>query len=347
VATYTKLPSGKWRAQIRKLGFVESKTFEKKRDAQAWAASVESGLSLGVSHGYRPIPKEATVEHLINKYEQEVKQDFGRTKAATLRMLKREIGSIKLDKLSPLHLQDFIEYRLDAGAGGVTVAADLSYLSAVLKWARHSRRLNVNDRMALEARSSLQHRGVKTRSQERDREPTLQELEALYQYWMTAPSKVPMADITRFALASGMRLNEICSILIEDLDPSIPSVWIRNRKDPKSKQGNDQQVPLLPDAWKLVQKYIAGRSQGKIFDYSAGTCSTYFTRACTSLGIKDLHFHDLRHAATSSFFKAGLDIPYVSVLTGHKTWAMLKRYTKISAGDVLKKLEVMREKSHL
>lgn len=156
---------------------------------------------------------------------------------------------------------------------------------------------------------------------------------------MTAPSKVPMADITRFALAFGKRLNEICSILIEDLDPSIPSVWIRNRKDPKSKQGNNQQVPLLPDAWNLVQEYMAGRTHGKIFDYKPGTCSTYFTRACTTLGIKDLHFHDLRHAATSSFFKAGLEIPYVSVLTGHKTWAMLKRYTKITPKDVFEKLD--------
>ena len=97
--TCSKPSSDKWRAQIQKLGFASSKTLEKKRDEQAWEAHLNLGLSLGVSHGYRPIPKEATVEHLINKYEQAVKQDFGRTKAATLSMLKREIGSIKLDKL--------------------------------------------------------------------------------------------------------------------------------------------------------------------------------------------------------------------------------------------------------
>jgi hypothetical protein len=30
----------------------------------------------------------------------------------------------------------------------------------------------------------------------------------------------------------------------------------------------------------------------------------------------------------------GLDIPQVALLTGHKTWAMLKRYTDIKPADV-------------
>ena len=62
--------------------------------------------------------------------------------------------------------------------------------------------------------------------------------------------------------------------------------------------------------------------------------STGFTRACAELGIEDLHFHDLRHAATASFFRQGLDIPRVALLTGHKTWAMLRRYTDIKPADV-------------
>ena len=41
----------------------------------------------------------------------------------------------------------------------VTIAADLSYLSAVFKWARHARHLDVPVRLALEARESLKHRG--------------------------------------------------------------------------------------------------------------------------------------------------------------------------------------------
>ena len=64
--------------------------------------------------------------------------------------------------------------------------------------------------------------------------------------------------------------------------------------------------------------------------------SAAFTRACQDVKppIVDLHFHDLRHRATAQFFRMGLDIPRVALLTGHKTWAMLRRYTDIKPADV-------------
>lgn len=46
-------------------------------------ASVDLRLSLGVRHGYRPVPKEATVEHLINKHEKTS------SKTESHRLLKR------------------------------------------------------------------------------------------------------------------------------------------------------------------------------------------------------------------------------------------------------------------
>jgi len=47
-------------------------------------------------------------------------------------MLKREIGDVKLVNLSAMVLRDFIDGRIKVGAGGVTIAADLSTFSSVL-----------------------------------------------------------------------------------------------------------------------------------------------------------------------------------------------------------------------
>jgi site-specific recombinase XerD len=47
------------------------------------------------------------------------------------------------------------------------------------------------------------------------------------------------------------------------------------------------------------------------------------------LQIIDLHFHDLRHEATSRLFEAGLTIEQVPLVTGHKDWKMLRRYTQL------------------
>ena len=52
----------------------------------------------------------------------------------------------------------------------------------------------------------------------------------------------------------------------------------------------------------------------------------------------DLHFHDLRHEATSRFFEKGLNVMEVATITGHKDLRMLQRYTHLRASDIATKL---------
>ena len=337
MATFSQLPSGKWRVQVRKAGLYRTATFQLKSDAKTWATAIEAQASHAAAGGYSPVPKSSTLADLIDKYTETLSKTPGRTKASTLDMLKREMGKVKLASLNALVLRDFIDRRQEAGAGGVTIAGDLSFLSAVLKWGKHARNLDLPERLALDARAALTHRGLDTRSKERSREPTDSELSRLYELWDNNPrQKVPMSLLCRFAVATGMRQAEICRLEIDDLDCDAKIIIIRNRKDPKNKQGNHQAVPLLANAWAIVELLIKDRKSGFLFPYQADSVSAAFTRGCQNLEppIIDLHFHDLRHRATASFFRMGLDIPQVALLTGHKTWAMLRRYTKITAGDV-------------
>lgn len=335
MASFSQLPSGKWRAQIRRAGMYRAATFTTKREAKDWAIAIESQANHIAAGGFAPVPKGATLGDLIDKYNETGTKQPGKTKEATLAMLKREVGKVKLSNLNAVVLRDFIDRRQDAGAGGVTIAADLSFLSAVLKWGRHARQLDIPERLALDARAGLMHRGLNTRSQERDREPTDDELGRIYGHWATLKrQRIPMQTLCQFALATGMRQGEITRLEIEDIDQQGKNVVIRDRKDPRNKKGNDQTVPLLPDAWAIVEPIIKEKKTGFLFPYDPRSVSASFTRACTALGIEDLHFHDLRHRAAAQFFRMGLGIPQVALLTGHKTWAMLRRYTAIKPEDV-------------
>lgn len=337
MATFSQLPSGKWRVQVRRAGIYRAATFPTKREARDWSIGIEAQVNHIAAGGYAPVPKSATLSDLIDKYSETASKDSGRTKTLTLAMLKRELGKVKLASLNAVTLRDFIDRRQESGAGGVTIAGDLSFLSAILKWGKHARHLDLPERLALEARASLAHRGLDTRSKERSREPTDDELERLYALWDNNPRQtIPMSLLCKFALATGMRQAEICRVEIDDIDRTAKTVIIRDRKDPKNKQGNHQTVPLLPAAWAIIEPLIQGRDSGYLFPYKSVSVSTAFTRACKAVEppIEDLHFHDLRHRATASFFRMGLDIPRVALLTGHKTWAMLRRYTDIKAADV-------------
>ena len=337
MASFSQLPSGKWRVQVRRAGLYKAATFTKKREARDWASGIEAQTEHIAAGGFAPVPKGATIGDLIEKYVETHAKQPGKTKAATLAMLTRRIGKKSLATLNAVLLRDFVDQRMADGAAGVTIAADLSFLSAVLEWGRHARHLDIPHKLALEARESLKHRGLETRSRERDREPTDGELSSLYAYWQSSPRQViDMTTLCRFALASAMRQDEICQLQIQDIDREAHTVVIRDRKDPRNKSGNDQTVPLLPEAWAIVEPLIEGRESGNVFDARASSVSTAFTRTCKAVEppIVDLHFHDLRHRATAQLFRMGLDIPRVALMTGHKTWAMLRRYTDIKPADV-------------
>ena len=332
MATYTKLPSDRWRVQIRKNGVYRAQTFDLKRQAMRWATEIEAQIQQVKAGGYIT-PTGLTIGKLVKLYRETVREG-GRTRRACLNRLESALKQTKPQNL-PFALRDYIDSRQAAGAGGVTIAQDLSYLASALDWGRHSKRFDVDPNVAREARSSLKHRKLDTRSQSRERVPTQEELDALYKLWdENSRQQIPMSRLVQVALASAMRQSEICRIRIEDLDFGRKTVLIRQRKDPKRKVSNDQVVPLVGDALAIIQEQIGQRHIGRIFPYNPSSVSTAFTRACQSLGIKDLTFHDMRHAATVRLFRMGLDIPRVAMITGHKSWENLRRYTNLTAEDV-------------
>ena len=109
---------------------------------------------------------------------------------------------------------------------------------------------------------------------------------------------------------------------------------VRDRKDPRQKAGNDQWVLLLGEAWKVLTRQPKLDGEPRIFPIGASTVSKYFTEACAVLGIPDLHFHDLRHDGTSRLFEEGYEIQQVALVTGHRHWRHLKRYTNLRPEDL-------------
>jgi integrase len=110
---------------------------------------------------------------------------------------------------------------------------------------------------------------------------------------------------------------------------------IRDRKDPRNKDGNNQRIPLLDvsgyDACKIIEEQgrFSNAREGRIFPYNSRSVGTAFRRQCEDLKIEDLRFHDLRHEGTSRLFEAGFTIEQVALVTGHKDRKMLRRYTHL------------------
>ncbi|WP_060613561.1 MULTISPECIES: site-specific integrase [Pseudomonas] len=346
MASIVKLPSGSWRAQVRRGGVVRGMTFKRHADAKRWAVEIEAKLESIKASGAAKTPKGSTFADFVDKYVEETDpvKPHGKNKKATLQRMKREFKGVLMSDFSLLHLRDFVDRRVQEktqvgeNVSGVTIAVDLSYISTVLTWARDVKHYEIDVSIVSSARAGLKKRGLSTKSKEREREASEGDLEKIFAAYgaKDARQKIPMRTLISFALATAMRQDEICTLRIEDINFDEKTVIVRNRKHPGEKIGNDQIVPLLPAAWDIAEKAFKGRKTGAIFPYNAPSVSASFTRVCQKCMIENLHFHDLRHNAISNFFATGLRIEQVALISGHRDWKMLRRYTHVKAKDVQK-----------
>ncbi len=327
------LINGKWRALVRRKGHKAiCKTHRTKAAAEVWARGIETKLDAG-----QPVAEErSTVADLIDEYRR--LRDASRpildtsTEHYTLRQLKAGLGDKHVARLTPQDLVGYCTARRDEGAGPYTCNMDISKLGTVLKYAGMSTALQVTDVVAL-ARPLLNHLGLIGGGGRRERRPTADELESITT-WLTKEKGELFAEIVRFAVATAMRRGEIERLAWSDVDEKKRLVLVRDRKDPRQKTGNDQWVPLLGLAWTILKRQPKVDDEPRIFPIGASTVSKYFTAACNALSIPDLHFHDLRHEGTSQLFEEGFEIQEVALVTGHKDWRHLRRYTNLRPEDL-------------
>jgi len=153
-----------------------------------------------------------------------------------------------------------------------------------------------------DARLVLKKFGYNMKSRERDRRPTLDELDKVLKHFFEMlqrrPSVIHMPKVMEFAIFSTRRMDEIARIRWEDLDEHRQAVKVRGMKKTGQKTGNDVWCCLPDEAWIIVESMP--RECPEIFPYNTDSIGTAWSKACKITGIEDLHFHDLRHEVGSA-----------------------------------------------
>jgi integrase len=331
MATFVKVGE-RHRAQVRIKGHKPvARTFDKLAQAKAWAAKTEDEIRSG---GFADVRELAnfTIADLVDRAEEEF-GPFRKSKRGALDMVRRNMKGETLASLDEAAIIGYAKRRNAQGAGGVTIGLELNYLSGLLTVARTIWKIRYRAQPIREARPALKLLGLLSKSKERDRRPTQEEIDALCGFFAAKPRQaIPMPDIIRFAVTTTMRASEITSLLWDDLDSENRTIVIRDRKHPEEKVGNNQTVPLLGEAFEIVCRQP--RHGAHVFPYNARSFSSIFPRACAELKIHDLRFHDLRHEGVSRLFEQGYRIEQVALVSGHRDWKMLRRYTQVRARDL-------------
>ena len=354
-----KLADGtiRFRAEIRisRKGFAnfkESKTFSSMRLAQKWLAVREEEIEenpdilLG-----RSDVSNITLANAIDKYLDEVGNEYGRTKTYCLRLIQKfPIAQYIITKIKPADISEHVALR----KGGYTkldlkpiatstLQHELLHIRGVLSHAHTMWDVNVDLAGFDKATAQLRKTRQISSSGKRDRLPTTAELKKLTEYfyrkWQKPVYSYPMHLIMWFAIFSCRRESEITEMLLADYDED-NEVWkVRDLKNPNGSKGNHKEFTVLEPCRKIIEllqlkstrKRMLNRGYDKdlLIPLSPKTIGGEFRNACKILGIEDLRFHDLRHEGCTRLAEKGLTIPQIQEISLHDSWGSLERYVSV------------------
>lgn len=335
MATFRKR-DGRWQAIIRRVDLKATKTFDRKVDAVTWARAREREADMA---GTTPGKMSGTLAAVIDRYEREMwpVKRWGDSKGDELRVLRRDLGSRLLIDFSQSMVLTYVR-GLGISPGGVS--SRLSYLREMLKTARDlwGARVPVDEVSA--AIGTAKRMKIAGKSQARTRRPTPGELDAIIAFAEEQTrSMIDLGPIVRVLAVVPLRVGELLGIQWPDLDEKKRSVRLRGRKHPdiRVKEANDQDVPLITFGGVDTFALVAGRPRylSSPFPYKASSVSAAWHFAALRCQIVDLHLHDLRAHALSALLEAGMPIPLVALMSGHKNWKVLARhYARIDPASV-------------
>lgn len=230
------------------------------------------------------------------------------------------------DKLTDFAISHYIKHRKEAGASTATINRELSTLSHFLNRAVEWKWLRADQRPKIA-------KGAETRKK----------IVVLSAADQKALMKAAIGDqdpltwlFAAIALGTGMRHSEILRIKWSDIDPDNRRIYIG-----KAKAGQrEQPIPAALATTLVKEREQIGKADAYLFPTARSDAkhahrlamSAQFRRAVirAKLDPSKVTPHVLRHTAITGLVRAGVDLPTIQRISGHKTLAMVLRYTHLS-----------------
>jgi integrase len=351
MAVVDKLPSGKWRVRVRRKGFpAQTKAFVRRADAEGWGRKTESEQERGLWRDTSEA-EAVTLRAALRRYEKEVtpKHRGSKKESSHIAVLcdeslaNRTLASIQRENVKALR------DRWARSLAIATVNRRLTILHAVFAiairdWGMHGIE-NPVDGMKLKGAT------------ERARRVSNDEIAAICEAAVDPTATAAwLPAFVRLAVETAMRRGELCKMTWAMVDLDKSTVHLPGRRDGHdgiTKNNKDRDVPLSPKAIACLR--ALPRSGIQVFTQSGPTVTQSFKRAvvrarsayvakCKEKGresesgfLADLHFHDLRHEATSRLANV-FELHELMKIVGHSSPAMLMRYYHPSAADFARRL---------
>lgn len=285
-------------------------------------------VRLNAKEGRLNLPKGRktafSFEEAAKKYLQRLAQENGKDLA--MKKTRLTLHIIPFFKNLPLHqitipdIERYKKHRLDEKGSPGTINRELAILSHIF-----------NKGLGWQWLDKKPH-GIKRLKEDHGRIVylTIEQINRL----TTAAKSDPNPQIYPFiviGLETAMRRMEILSIKLENIDLNRKMIYI-----PQAKAGTREQ-PITSNLASYLQQLLQSAKPNQIWLFPSQTSQRGhttniekpFKRVVKSaeLDPKQIVRHTLRHTAITHLVQAGVDLPTVKRISGHKTLQMVERYS--------------------
>ena len=336
--------TARYTAEIRLKGYPpQAATFKRKTDAKKWIQDTESAIRDG-RHFKTVEAKKHTLAELIDRYSKDVLSKKTKAQAKKqeqqLNWFKNRIGYLVLAEVTPAVI---VQCRDELLAGTTskgtprTPATVVRYLSAL----SHAFTIAVNEWQWLD---DSPMRKVKKPKEPRGRVRFLDDDERTRLLNACTYSINPYLYLcVIIALSTGMRQGELMSLKWQDVNLKDGYLILH-----QTKNGERRRVPLAGLALSLLKDHAKVRRLDTPLLFPSHTIPSKpielkraWENALERANIQDFRWHDLRHCTASYLAMNGASLADIAEVLGHKTLAMVKRYSHLSDTHVSSVVESM------
>jgi integrase len=350
-----------YRAQVRVKGRpAESATFPNRKEAQTWAASIESAIREG-KHFPHAAARRTSFDALAEDYTKTVLAEFGEVERAgreyQLKWWSQQFAGLALaeitaDRISQtrdkLATEAFTrgKTRTDKKTGATIAPKDYKRSGATVN--RYMATLSHLFSFAVKERRLLDRNpagDISRKKEPRGRTRFLSDLERAALLAACEKSDwQAMHTLVLLAITTGARRGELIGLQWADVDVKAGRALVR-----ETKNGEQRTLPLAGKALEALRalKLHGSARSAYVFPNPSGHpgafqhFDSYWYAALDAAGIRDFHFHDLRHTTASMLAAQGASLLEIADVLGHKTLAMVKRYSHLVVDHKAKVIERM------
>lgn len=334
----TKAGKTSYRVQIRLQGRQpESASFDRLTDAKRWATQTEAAIREG-RYFHAAAGKGKTLADAIERYTRDILPSLKDSKhrASQLAWWKEKLGATAIKDITPALITECrddlrakpykIGYtekqRTDATINRYVAALSPVMGAAARDWGW------IADNPCLKVRRGTEARG-RTRFLSDD------ELHRLLDACDQATDTPELKIIVLLAITTGGRRGELSGLCWRDIDLKRQRVTFSDTKN-----GDTRAAPLVGPALQAMKDWAKVRPlDDSAYVFPGRTEQTKnqpldFQRpwktALKRAELTDFRFHDLRHTAASYLAMHGAGLREIADILGHKTLAMVQRYSHLT-----------------